>query len=788
MRTTNLKEFTAKIKRIIFDDGKGFKILALSDVQSDDEEILDLIHPKFNTITAKGTIYADEGDVITIDGRIVKDSKYGDQFLINHHIKDYTDIAGIINYLTSDRFVGIGAARAEELINTIIENNENVTLNNILDHIANHETPESLSKLKGITEHIAEVLIKELKENFGKNKIMAELATYIQSENMRENLYEAYESKAIKRLANDPYDIYLDKQVDRFTFNFADEIATKLGINYLDRRRLRAVVLGSLKECHLESGDTIISDEKLLNHCYKLGGSMIPEELLREMITIQENKGHLYKLEIDTIIYYQLKMYQVAELGIVTELARLLDNTVKIHPKVDDEKISKTITEIEKLNHIQYDDSQKHAINQAVKHDLLVITGGPGTGKTTTIKGILETLKALYNYDTSKKDVVLAAPTGRAASRMSETVQLPAQTIHALLKIRPFDTRISDVMKMEDDYEEYGGKPPKLIIIDEFSMVDTLLTHQLLYAIPTGTKVIIVGDADQLPSVAPGQVLKTFLDSDRVPSKTLKMVHRQANGSTIPLLAEAIKHAEFPDEYTTHTANTKFVNLNLQMSALDQMIAILKNALTKYDSKDIQIIAPQHKGDLGVTNLNKICQELINPRNEMQPELLYGNYSYRINDRVINKKNVVMESLTSKHKNIITNGDMGIIVDMKVDNPKEKADQDYLDIDFNNSITRFFRKDWVQLELSYAITIHKSQGGEFPLVIIPIFNTYYKMLNRNLIYTAITRASDTVLMYGNPIHFKQAVKVSGTMRKTGLDILLSPSKSTIVKIKKSKKK
>ena len=484
MRITNLKEFTAKIKRIIFDDDKGFKILALSDVQSDDEEILDLIHPKFNTITAKGTIYADEGDVITIDGRIVKDSKYGDQFLINHHIKDYTDIAGIINYLTSDRFVGIGAARAEELINTIIENNENVTLNNILDHITNNETPESLSKLKGITEHIAEVLIKELKENFGKNKIMAELATYIQSENMRENLYEAYKSKAIKRLANDPYDIYLDKQVDRFTFNFADEIATKLGINYLDRRRLRAVVLGSLKECHLESGDTIISDEKLLHHCYKLGGSMIPEELLREMITIQENKGHLYKLEIDTIIYYQLKMYQVAELGIVTELARLLDNTVKIHPKVDDEKISKTITEIEKLNGIQYDDSQKHAINQAVKHDLLVITGGPGTGKTTTIKGILETLKALYNYDTSKKDVVLAAPTGRAASRMSETVQLPAQTIHALLKIRPFDTRISDVMKMEDDYEEYGGKPPKLIIIDEFSMVDTLLTHQLLYAIP----------------------------------------------------------------------------------------------------------------------------------------------------------------------------------------------------------------------------------------------------------------------------------------------------------------
>ena len=165
MRTTNLKEFTAKIKRIIFDDDKGFKILALSDVQSDDEEILDLIHPKFNTITAKGTIYADEGDVITIDGRIVKDSKYGDQFLINHHIKDYTDIAGIINYLTSDRFVGIGTARAEELINTIIENNENVTLNNILDHIANNETPESLSKLKVITRKPIYPSDIELEEN-----------------------------------------------------------------------------------------------------------------------------------------------------------------------------------------------------------------------------------------------------------------------------------------------------------------------------------------------------------------------------------------------------------------------------------------------------------------------------------------------------------------------------------------------------------------------------------------------------------------------------------------------
>ncbi|WP_117286124.1 ATP-dependent RecD-like DNA helicase, partial [Streptococcus intermedius] len=420
--------------------------------------------------------------------------------------------------------------------------------------------------------------------------------------------------------------------------------------------------------------------------------------------------------------------------------------------KYEPENIEAALAQIEEKFAISYDAIQKQAICDAIQHKIFILTGGPGTGKTTVINGIISIYALLHGLDLHKSQdlpILLAAPTGRAARRMNELTGLPSATIHRHLGMTGDD----DTSHL-DDYLDAD-----FIIVDEFSMVDTWLANQLLSNISSNSKLLIVGDADQLPSVSPGQVLADLLKIPLLPQTKLEKIYRQGEDSTIVTLASQIQKGTLPIDFIEKKADRSYFEVRSEQ--IPQMIErIVEVAIRSgIPAQDVQVLAPMYRGQAGIDHINQLMQDLINPVVKEQLIFEATDGQYRQGDRVIH--------LVNDAESNVFNGDLGYITDLL---PAKYADskQDELTINFDGNEIVYQRSEWYKIRLAYAMSIHKSQGSEFPVVILPITASSHRMLQRNLIYTAITRAKSKLILLGEKSAFAFAVKNTGTTRKTYL--------------------
>lgn len=451
-----------------------------------------------------------------------------------------------------------------------------------------------------------------------------------------------------------------------------------------------------------------------------------------------------------------------AEKGVVKAIGKLMAQT-EYEEQFPESEFLLALGELEERLGVQYAPSQREGIQKALLSPMLLLTGGPGTGKTTVIKGIVELYAELHgcslNPGDYKKDegfpVLLVAPTGRAAKRMSEATGLPAVTIHRLLKWNGQEGF---------DHNEENPINGKLLIVDEVSMVDLWLAHQLFKSLPASIQVVLVGDEDQLPSVGPGQVLKDLLHSEAVPTVRLTDVYRQEEGSSIIDLAHEIKKGRLPSDLTNQQGDRSFIRC-YGAQITDVVKQVCGNAVKKgYTAKDIQVLAPMYKGPAGIDKMNEVLQELFNPASQQRRELKHGDVTYRVGDKVL--------QLVNQPDSNVFNGDMGEIVSVFF--AKENTEkQDMLVISFEGNEVTYTKQDFNQITHAYCCSIHKSQGSEFPIVVLPIVKSYYRMLRRNLLYTAVTRSKQFLILCGEEEAFQIGVnRNEDSIRQTNLQALL----------------
>ncbi|MDG3132686.1 ATP-dependent RecD-like DNA helicase [Streptococcus suis] len=726
--------FSGTIDRIIFENPSNFyKILLLeiadTNAEYDDYEII-----------VTGTI-ADimEGEDYSFYGNLVTHPKYGQQLQITRYEKSKPTSAGLVKYFSSDQFKGIGRKTAEKIVQLYGEN----TIDNILAE------PEKLSQITGLSRKNMQAFVEKLRLNYGTEMILSKLAEYGIPNKLAFHIHDQYKEKTLQIIEENPYQLVED--VQGLGFTIADKIAESLGIASDSPQRFRAGMLFCLLNRSMETGDTYVEAKALLetsiellekSRHIELDPALVAQELTG---LIQEGKVQQEGTKIfDNSLYF-------AEEGIYKQLTRLMgQNGFKPFPRAD---VEAAITELESISALTYDAIQKEAIIQAITNPLFILTGGPGTGKTTVINGIIAVYAILHKIDLTRNreecPVLLAAPTGRAARRMNELTGLPAATIHRHLGLVEGQDE-----SYRDDYLDAD-----FIIVDEFSMVDTWLANQLFQNISSQTQVLIVGDAEQLPSVSPGQVLADLLNITKLPSITLDKIYRQSEDSTIVTLASQIRKGSLPPDFSDKKPDRSYFEVhNEQIPAMIERIvtAAIKSGIP---AQEVQILAPMYRGPAGIDQLNTMTQALLNPLEDGELEFLHNEQAFRQGDRVIH--------LVNDAEANVFNGDLGYITDLL---PAKYTDskQDEITINFDGSEVTYPRNEWYKITLAYAMSIHKSQGSEFQVVILPITRTSHRMLQRNLVYTAITRSKSKLILLGEISAFDYAVKNAGTVRKTYL--------------------
>lgn len=482
---------------------------------------------------------------------------------------------------------------------------------------------------------------------------------------------------------------------------------------------------------------------------------VIEPEKLDEMLQYLNEEKRLIidneQVAIPSLYYSEIKSVQ--------NLFRIKTHTNKL-TEIEQSDLQMHIGEIEDTNQVNYAASQKEALQTAINSKVMLLTGGPGTGKTTVIKGIVELYAEIHglslDYDDYVNDdypVVLAAPTGRASKRLQESTGLEAMTIHRLIGWNQ-DTKPEDILENEIN--------ARLIIIDEMSMVDTWLFHQFLSAVPLDAQLIFVGDEDQLPSVGPGQVFKDLIESKAIPRVNLTEVYRQQDGSSIIELAHRMKLGQKID-ITQRFHDRSFINC--QANQIPTVVEkVVTSAVNKgYTMADIQVLAPMYKGNAGIKRLNQVLQDILNPKKKDTREIEFGDVVFRKGDKVL--------QLVNRPNDNIFNGDIGVIVGIFW--AKENAlNKDVLVVDFEGNEITFTKQDMMELTHAYCTSIHKSQGSEFPIVIMPIVKQYFRMLQRPILYTGLTRAKTSLVLLGDPEAFDIGLKTNGQARLTQLCTLL----------------
>jgi exodeoxyribonuclease V alpha subunit len=670
-------------------------------------------------------------------GEMKDHPKFGMQFHATHFRKDIPQTKqGVISYLSSEIFKGIGKKTAEKIVETLG--------NNAITKILNQ--PSLLDSVPKLPSEKAKDLYETLMEHQGLEQAMIALNQYGFGPQLSMKIFQAYKETTLDVIQSNPYQLV--ENVEGIGFARADDLGFQLGISGNHPDRIKAGCLYILEQECMQNGHVFVLAEDLLVKVQDL-----LEKRTQDQIEYKDITQELLKLETDgKIIVEEQRFYlpylYYSEKGLVTSIQRLLQQTEYAETFPESEFLL-ALGSLEERLSVHYAPSQKEAIQTALMSPLLILTGGPGTGKTTVIKGIVELYGELHGcslnpHDYKKEEpfpFLLTAPTGRAAKRMSESTGLPAVTIHRLLGWNGSEGF---------DHNEDNPLEGKILIVDESSMVDISLANKLFKALPEHIQVILVGDEDQLPSVGPGQVLKDLLRSKVIPTIRLTDIYRQAEGSSIIELAHEIKDGQLPENVSAPTKDRSFIKCQTGQIA-DVVQKVLLNAVQKgYSPRDIQVLAPMYKGPAGIDRLNTVLQEALNGNPDgSRKEIAYGETKYRVGDKVLQLVNQ-----PDKH---VFNGDMGEVV--SVFYAKENTEkQDMVVVSFEGTEVTYTRQDLGQITLAYCCSIHKSQGSEFPIVILPVVKSYYRMLQRNLIYTAITRSKQFLILCGEEDALRTGVR------------------------------
>lgn len=725
--------FSGTVERIIFENPNNFFRILLLDIEDTDAEFDDF------EIIVTGTM-ADimEGQDYTFWGTLVQHPKYGEQLKVTRYERAKPTSNGLVKYFASDHFKGIGVKTAQKIVDLYGDN----TIDQIL------ADPSRLVTINGLSAVNREAFVSKLRQNYGTEMLLSKLAEYGIPNKLALQIQDTYKEETLEIVQKYPYQLVED--IQGIGFKIADQLAQQLGIESDAPERFRAGLVHTLFSQSMETGDTYIEARDLLSHTIDLLENARQVEL--DPALVADELAHL--IEEDKIQNVETKIFEnslyFAEEGIRSNLIRILEKGKQ--ETFDAPKLDSIIEQVEQDLGICYDHIQKKAICDAINHKVFILTGGPGTGKTTVINGIIATYATLHKLDLAKKQelpILLAAPTGRAARRMNELTGLPSATIHRHLGMTGDD----DTSHL-DDYLDAD-----FIIVDEFSMVDTWLANQLLSNISSNSKILIVGDADQLPSVSPGQVLADLLKIPLLPQTKLTKIYRQGEDSTIVTLASQIQQGILPADFTEKKADRSYFEATSEYIP-DMIKKIVAAAIRSgIPAQDVQVLAPMYRGPAGIDQINQLMQDLINPSEKDQLVFEAPDCQYRQGDKIIH--------LVNDAESNVFNGDLGYITDLL---PAKYTDskQDELTINFDGNEIVYQRSEWYKIRLAYAMSIHKSQGSEFPVVILPITKSSHRMLQRNLIYTAITRAKSKLILLGEFSAFQFAVKNTGTARKTYL--------------------
>ncbi len=729
--------FSGTIERIIFENPSNFFRILLLDIEDTDAEDFD----DFEIIVTGSMADVMEGEDYSFWGSLVQHPKYGQQLKISRYERAKPSSKGLVKYFSSDHFKGIGVKTAQKIVQLYGEDTED-TIDKILAE------PEKLTQINGLAAKNREAFVAKLRLNYGTEMVLAKLAAYGIPNKLAFQIQDTYKEETLDIVEKYPYQLVED--IQGIGFKIADHLAEELGIQSDAPERFRAGLIHTLLTQSMERGDTYVEARDLLEHTIELLESSRQVELDPSLVA--DELAHL--IEEDKVQNVETKIFEnslfFAEEGIKSNLVRLLEKGEQ--DCFDADNITAAIQQVEESSGISYDSIQKDAIRQAINQKVFILTGGPGTGKTTVINCIIAVYAQLRGLDLRKVNdlpILLAAPTGRAARRMNELTGLPSATIHRHLGMTGDD----DTSHL-DDYLDAD-----FIIVDEFSMVDTWLANQLLSNISSQTKLLIVGDADQLPSVSPGQVLADLLQIPTIPQTKLETIYRQSEESTIVTLASQIQKGILPADFTEKKADRSY--FEARNEHIPPMIEKIASAAIRsgIPAQDVQVLAPMYRGPAGIDQINNLMQNLINPVKKDELTFEAPDCQYRQGDRVIH--------LVNDAESNVFNGDLGYISDLL---PAKYTDskQDELTINFDGNELVYQRSEWYKIRLAYAMSIHKSQGSEFPVVILPITRSSHRMLQRNLVYTAITRAKSKLILLGEKVAFDYAVKNTGTARKTYL--------------------
>lgn len=663
------------------------------------------------------------GQLLEIEGEWVKHPKFGQQFkATTYKTVAPTEISGIEKFLASGAINGIGPAMAKKIVAEFGEKT--------LEVIA--KSPNELLKVPGIGKKTAEKISTSYLEQSELTEIMVWLENHGISNTYAGKIFAKYGSFAIDIMEKDIYRLFQD--IEGIGFLTADKLAFNLGIQREDKRRIISGIDYALMQL-CNNGHCCIPEMALVDKTAKI--LQVNNQIIFTILKERIDNGSLNTEVVggETLIYPPYLYY--AEKKVATRLLQLQQATEPL----SEDNLSLFIKVWEKDNQIQLAQKQKEAIKACLHHGVLVLTGGPGTGKTTVIKGILSILKA------QGLKIRLAAPTGRAAKRLSETTGQKALTIHRLLEANNLAQDDNLQLGFSKDIDDQLDAD--VIILDEVSMVDIVLMHHFLNAVPDGCRIILVGDTDQLPAVGPGSVLKDIIRSQKIPAIRLDEIFRQAQTSMIIQNAHIINAGRLPDLRKQYS-DFVFYELNDDTSITQKILDLCTKDLPHegFDVlKDVQILSPMHRFLCGVENLNLMLQEQLNPKKN-QDELKYSSQTFRVGDKVMHIRN-------NYQKNVF-NGDIGFIQDIN----NEKLTVDYFD-----HIVTYEKNELNELTLAYASSVHKSQGSEYKVVIIPLSTSHYIMLQRNLLYTAITRAKQKVIIIGSKKALMTAIQSNRTQKR-----------------------
>lgn len=718
-----METVTGYVEHIVFrNEDNGYTVFHLN---NEDGEVTCV--GNFNYIT--------EGELLELQGEYVMHSTYGLQLSVSSsEVKEPEDLLSIERYLGSGAIKGLGAALAGRIVRRFKEDTFRII----------EEEPERLAEVKGISERKAREIAEQVEGKKDVRKAMIYLQKYGISTTLAAKIYKQYGQKVYHILEENPYQIADD--VQGVGFKTADEIAMRIGIHTDSDYRIRSGIFYALLQGVAE-GHIYLPEEILLRRTAALLEVEI-SDIQKYLMDLSIEKKIVLKQTEQGIRVYPSNYYYM-ELN----TAKMLHD-LNIHADIDVAYVSNRLQLLEQDAELSLDEMQRQAVIEAAKHGILVLTGGPGTGKTTTINAMIQ------YFGSQGLDILLAAPTGRAAKRMTEATGYEAQTIHRLLEVsgnpEDGDGRSGFARNEENPLET------DILIIDEVSMVDLPLMHALLRAIIPGTRLIFVGDGNQLPSVGPGSVLKDLLWSECFPTVCLTKIFRQATESDIVMNAHKINRGE-PVVLDNKSRDFFFLKRQDANTIISVVITLLQKKLPKYvdaETYDIQVLTPMRKGLLGVERLNRILQEYLNPPNQKKTEKEYGDKLFREGDKVMQiKNNYQLEwEIATKYGLVVDkgvgifNGDMGIITNINTYN--ETLEVEY---DEKRKVTYPFQL-LDELELAYAITIHKAQGSEYPAVVIPLLPGPRQLFHRNLLYTAVTRAKKCVTLVGSEDTFYEMIQ------------------------------